>query len=95
MTPTYRFRQSYTHDHRIAVIVEFALASEFTARTEAFSKLALDVAMQITATDPASVALLLQQAWLKDPLNTVEAKIAECATRLQEQIEITRFVRWG
>lgn len=94
-TPLHRFRQVYSHDHRIAVLLELAVNSEFTARTDEFRRLALDLAMQIAATNPPDVAALLAQPTIRDPVVTVLERLAGLASDLQERIVVTRFVRWG
>ena len=68
--------------------------SEFTAQTDEFRRFALDMAMQIAATDPLDVDALLAQRMMRDPV-TVSERLAELARNSQERIVITRFVRWS
>ena len=93
--PALRYLEAYVHENRIGVLVEFALESEFTMRSDAFGELARQVAMQIAATDPSSLEALLEQAWLRAPERSVATHIGQVGAVLQERLEIARFIRWG
>ena len=89
-----RYIESYVHNGRIGVLVEFHV-SDFTTRTDVFRTLARDLAMHVAASAPDSVESLLQQPFIKDAALTVEQVISETAKKLREEITITRFVRLG
>lgn len=88
-----RYIDSYVHQGRIGVLIEFDVAI-FSSRLPEFVALTRDLAIQIAATEPGSVAELLNQSFLKDPAVTVEQQISLLARKLKETISVTRFVRW-
>jgi hypothetical protein len=53
-----------------------------------------DLALHIAALMPPDIEALLAQAFVKDPMRTVQNVLAEASSTLREQLEITRFVRW-
>lgn len=101
--------EAYIHGGgRIGVLVELRCETDFVARTPDFQQLAHDLAMQVAATDPATVdeeeewegpldreALpLLKQAFIKDPGRTVADVVQEVAAKTRENIVVRRFVRF-
>ena len=85
---------SYVHNGRVAVLVELSTESDYATRTDEFKALIRDVAMHIVASSPASVALLLEQPFVKESALTVGQLIANASSVLRERISIERFVRW-
>ena len=59
-----------------------------------FKNLAKDIAMHIAACKAESVEDLLAQTFVKDTTVTVCEHLSNLSTLLQENISITRFVRW-
>ena len=51
----YRHIEAYAHQSRIGVLVEFESRDAFTLRTDEFKRLAKDIALQITATNPIGI----------------------------------------
>lgn len=101
--------EAYIHGGgRIGVLVELQCETDFVARTPDFQQLAHDLAMQVAATDPASVdeeegaeaaadsdALpLLKQPFIKEPGKTVGDIVQEVAAKTRENIVVRRFVRF-
>ena len=91
---TEHFIDSYVHNGRVAVLVELSAESDYAIRTEEFKRVARDVAMHIAASSPASIASLLEQAFVKDPALKVGELLAGLSSSLRERICVTRFVRW-
>src|SRR5690349_17264627 len=92
---------------RIGAMVELNCETDFVARTEDFRKLAHEIAMQVAAMSPkyvhanevvegeaAEEQVLLKQAFIKDPKRTIEQLIHEAVSKLGENIQIRRFVRF-
>lgn len=86
--------ESYVHDAKIGVLVEFAFEDSLIAGVEEFINFTHDIAMHIAATDPADLSDLLRQEFIKNPEITIEKLIQQTIVKLGENIEITRFTRW-
>jgi len=98
--------ETYIHSGgRIAAIVEVNCETDFVARTDEFSSLAHDIAMQIAAMDPTSVggedpeatedSSLLLQPFIKDPSKSIQDLINETVGKLGENIRVRRFQRFS
>tara|TARA_B100000029_G_scaffold111480_1_gene103485 strand:+ start:21594 stop:22082 length:489 start_codon:yes stop_codon:yes gene_type:complete len=98
--------ETYVHSGgRIAAIVEVNCETDFVARTDEFSSLAHDIAMQIAAMDPATVGgdepeanpeeSLLLQPFIKDPSKSIQDLINETVGKLGENIRVRRFQRFS
>jgi len=101
---------SYVHTgNRIGALVEINCETDFVARTPGFTELAHDIAMQVAAMAPEYVGnddvpedaeevpaerILLEQAFIKDPVKTVQELVGEVAARVRENIRIRRFSRF-
>jgi elongation factor Ts len=132
--------QSYIHaGGKIGVLVEVNCETDFSAKTEDFTNLVKDVAMQIAATNPISVdrdgippetlkkevdiyttqakesgkpekviekivegkmkkfyseVCLLEQAYVKNPDNTIQDLVNDLMAKTGENIVISRFARF-
>ena len=84
---------SYNHDGRIGVLVEVNCETDFVARNELFVELVKNLAMHIAASEPADVAELLEQQFVKNPEQTVNDYVKENAAKLGENIVVRRFAR--
>ena len=98
--------ETYVHSGgRIAAIVEVNCETDFVARTDEFSSLAHDIAMQIAAMDPATVGgdepeanaeeSLSLQPFIKDPSKSIQDLINETVGKLGENIRVRRFQRFS
>ena len=100
-----RYIESYIHHNRIGVLLELYTPDDIAVRTREFKSLALDLAMQIAASNPAGVSdeaanegdteSLMEQAWIKDPSMSVRDLLESVSKVLQAEIRIVRFVRYG
>ena len=86
--------ESYVHDGRIGVLVEFAFEDSLLSRVDEFLSFTRDIAMHIAATNPIDVSDLLQQGFVKDPDVTIEKLIQQTIVKYGENIMVTRFTRW-
>jgi elongation factor Ts len=89
-----RFIESYVHNGDIGVLVELGVSDSIVTRSEAFTRLAKDLAMHIAAMAPTTVEELLQQPFIKDPDATVDQLVARVAGDLHEKVAVLRFIRW-
>lgn len=84
---------TYNHDGRIGVLVEVNCETDFVARNDLFAELVKDITMHIAASEPADVAELLEQPFVKNPDQTVADYVKDNAARLGENIVVRRFER--
>jgi elongation factor Ts len=84
---------TYNHDGRIGVSVEVNCETDFVARNDIFKDLVKDLAMHIAASEPADVAELLDQPFVKDPDQTIGDYVKDHAARLGENVVVRRFSR--
>lgn len=90
-----RHIESYTHNGKIGVLVEFRLEHENTVHDEAFKRFAKQVAMHVTAMAPASPDDLLQQPFVMNTAKSVAQLLSGVSAELHDRIGIARFVRWN
>jgi elongation factor Ts len=102
--------QSYIHHNsRLGVLVELNCESDFVARTEAFRKLAQQIALQVAGANPQYVSqdevtdgadgdpkqtVLMLQPFIQDESRTVEDLIKETISKTGENIRVKRFARF-
>jgi elongation factor Ts len=89
-----RHIESYVHNAKIGVLVEFAFEDSLLSGVEEFMSFTHDIAMHIAATNPADLSSLLHQGFVKNSEITIEKLIQQTIVKLGENIEITRFTRW-
>ena len=102
--------QTYIHhDGRLGALVEINCETDFVARTEDFTKLAQNIALQVAATNPTYVAsedipkdtegdakelCLLLKPFVRDESMTVADMVKETIRKTGENIRIRRFARF-
>lgn len=87
---------SYIHSNgQIGVLIEVQSETDFVSQNQEFKELADDVAMHIAASDPADVAELLEQPFIKNPSQTVDDLIKEKIQKFGERIEVSRFTKFS
>jgi elongation factor Ts len=94
---------------RIGAMVEVNCETDFVARTDDFKALAHELAMQVAATNPLSVAeddlpsgaegdpaelCLLRQPYIRDNGRTVDDLVKEIIAKTGENIRVRRFARF-
>lgn len=88
------FLESYTHNGRVAVLMEIRCETDFAGKSEPFRNLAKDLAMQIAAMNPADIKALMTQQFIKDPSMNIEALITATIAKIGENVKVERFVRY-
>ena len=101
---------TYIHSGgRIGAMIEINCETDFVARTDDFSSLAHDIAMQVAAMSPEFLNVedasenntvtedkcLLSQPFIKDPSKTIQDLINETIGKLGENIRVRRFQRFS
>ena len=88
-------------------MVELLCETDFVAKNEEFMKLARDIAMHATATNPKFLKsedmtgggqtedVLLLQPFIKNPEITITNLVEQAVQKFGEKIEISRFVRYS
>ena len=85
---------AYVHANgKVASLVVLACETDFVAKNGEFKTLAHDIAMQITAMNPANLEELLDQPSIKDSSKKIFDLITETTAKIGEKIEIREFVR--
>jgi elongation factor Ts len=94
----------------IGTMVELLCETDFVAQNEEFRKLARDIALHATATNPeylkatdvpagsdaiANGAVLLDQPFIKNPEMTITNLIQGMIQKFGEKMELSRFVRFS
>ncbi|MBU2542994.1 translation elongation factor Ts [Patescibacteria group bacterium] len=86
---------SYVHtNNTTAALVEVLCETDFVARNADLQKMANNLAMQVVAMDPADVAELLAQDYIRDPQITIEELVKQTSGILGEKLVVNRFVRY-
>ncbi|OJI09257.1 MAG: translation elongation factor Ts [Candidatus Vogelbacteria bacterium CG10_big_fil_rev_8_21_14_0_10_49_38] len=84
----------YLHNNgQIGALVQLHSETDFVAKNADFKQLADDLAMHLAAMNPADVAELLTQPFVKDPGLSVEDLLKSFVQKFGERIEIARFAR--
>lgn len=89
------FIANYVHmTGMTAALVEVVCETDFVAKNQEFRDLAREIAMQVTAMNPASVDELLEQEFIKDPSKTIGEMLKSLSGKIGEKMVINRFVRY-
>lgn len=87
--------ESYIHQGgKIGVLVVINCETDFVAKTDEFKQLAHEIAMQISAMNPANVDELLKQANIRDSSITIDQLVKSAIGKLGENITIGDFKRF-
>jgi len=87
--------ETYIHANgKIAAMIEVNCETDFVARTDDFKNLAHEVAMQVCAMDPKDVEELLAQPYIRDESKTIEDLVKETISKVGENIQVKRFIRF-
>jgi len=85
---------AYVHaGGKLGALVQVHSETDFVARNNDFKIFTDDLAMQIAAMNPADIAELLAQPFIKDPALTINDLVKNHIQKFGERIEIARFVR--
>ena len=86
--------EAYVHNGRVGVMMDLRCETDFVVRSEPFRVLAKELVMQIAAMNPADVAALLGQPYIKDPALTVEQLIKNTIDKVGENMKVEKFCRY-
>jgi len=86
---------AYIHANgRVGAMAHISCETDFVARNPEFKRLAHDITMQIAAMEPADIAGLQEQPFIKDPNKKISEIINEAIGRFGENIKVERFERY-
>ena len=85
--------EAYVHNGKVGVLLTLLCETDFVARTEEFKNLAHEIALQISAMNPADVKSLLSQEYIRDPKVTIEELVKSVIGKLGENIVVREFSR--
>lgn len=87
--------ESYIHaTKKIGALVEILCETDFVARNPVFIELAHELAMHITAMEPADLKELLSQPYIKDQEITIQDLIQQYIAKIGENIKVGKFIRY-
>lgn len=87
---------SYIHGGGTSgTLVELSCETDFVAKNEEFKNLAKDIAMHVAAMNPADVAELLTQPFIKSPDKTIAEMVNGAIQKFGERTEVRRFARFS
>ncbi|MFP6570590.1 MAG: elongation factor Ts [Dehalococcoidia bacterium] len=102
--------ESYIHSgNRVGALVQLSSETDFVARTDEFSQLAKELAMQVAAMNPKFIdrdavpedadevsddELLMEQAYIRDPGQTIGDLVKAMAAKTGENVHVGRFARY-
>lgn len=76
----------------LGALVELDCETDFVAKTAQFQQLAADLAMHVAAFQPADLAALLEQSFVKDQARSVAEILEDYTQKFGERLELKRFV---
>ena len=80
-------------DRKVGVIVEVNCETDFVAKTDDFKAFVAAIAKQVAEKNPASVEELLEQPYVGNPSETINALLNAAVAKIGEKISIRRFAR--
>lgn len=86
--------QTFCHQGRIGVMLEYAVQTDYALRTSEVQEFARMIAVHIAAAAPDNMQRLLAQPLAMDPSRTVREVLDALAETLHESVRLRRFVRW-
>ena len=98
---------SYVHAGRVGAMIELNCETDFVARTDDFTLLAKEIAMQVASMNPKRISSkdeasgevdgdlpLLDQPYIRDASKTIQDLVNEAIAKLRENIVVRRIVRF-
>ena len=79
---------------RLGVLVEVNCETDFVARNPDFVALTTEAAAHVAKSNPADVAAMLDQGWVKDSGKKTKDVLTEKVAKIGENITVRRFVRY-
>jgi elongation factor Ts len=86
----------YIHQgSKIGTLVMLTCETDFVAKTDDFSYLAREIAMQIAGEEVETVDELLKVAYMRDTSKTLGDLVAQLSAKTGEKIELKKFVKFA
>lgn len=85
---------AYVHSNgKMGALVALSCETDFVARTQDFSDLGKELAMQVVAMNPANSKELLAQNYIRDPKILVKDLLAKMIAKTGENIQVKNIYR--
>lgn len=85
---------AYIHGTAIGSLVEVRCETDFVAKNPEFKAIIDDIAMQVAAMAPETLADLLEMPFIKNPDITVGDLIKGAVQKFGERVEVTKMARF-
>lgn len=87
---------SYIHaGETVGVMLELLCETDFVAKNPEFKSVARDISMHIAAMNPADVAELLGQPFIKNPERKISDLVSDTVQKFGERTEVGHFTRFA
>ncbi|MEK7513783.1 MAG: hypothetical protein AAB430_00585 [Patescibacteria group bacterium] len=88
--------QVYAYIHnggRVGAMVKVLCETDFMGRSEEFTALCKELAMQVASMKPKNVKELLKQTYIRDSKRTVKDLVVQAAAKFKEKIRVSEIAR--
>jgi elongation factor Ts len=87
---------SYIHNGgKIGSMIVLTCETDFVAKTEDFSKVAKEIALQVSTDDYQDLESLLNSPYMRDESKKLSDIVAELSAKTGEKVELKKFVRFA
>ena len=87
---------SYIHNGgKIGSMVMLTCETDFVAKTEDFSRIAKEIALQVSTDSYDNLEALLDSPYMRDESKKISDLIAELSAKTGEKVELKNFVRFA
>jgi elongation factor Ts len=87
---------SYIHNGgKIGSMVMLTCETDFVAKTEDFSRIAKEIALQVSTDSYDNLEALLESPYMRDESKKISDLIAELSAKTGEKVELKNFVRFA
>jgi len=87
---------SYIHNgSKIGSMVMLTCETDFVAKTEDFSRVAKEIALQVSTDSYENLESLLDSPYMRDETKKISDLIAELSAKTGEKVELKNFVRFA
>lgn len=85
---------AYIHNNgRLGALVKIGCETDFVANTEEFQALCKEIAMQVCSMNPQTIEELLEQAYIRDPKQTIGDLVKAAIAKMGENIVVLEMHR--
>ncbi len=87
---------SYIHNgSKIGSMVMLTCETDFVAKTEDFSRVAKEIALQVSTENYSDLESLLNSPYMRDESKKISDIVAELSAKTGEKVELKNFVRFA